>query len=107
MLSASESWKPYGLEGEDVWALAASSSGVVLAGTVADGNGSGPGQVWRLETGGAWTLLHQFSDGIWNLTFDPSNDSVVYAGVNGGGVYKSLDGGASWSWSNLYGRSGM
>ena len=103
-VSAAESWQPFGLEEEDVWALAASPNGVVLAGTVANDNGSGPGKVWRLEGNGSWAFLGQFAEGIWDLEFDPTDDSVVYIALNGGGVYKSVDGGVTWSWSNLTGQ---
>ena len=31
------------------------------------------------------------------LAIDPANSQIIYAGVNGGGVFKTTDGGASWT----------
>jgi photosystem II stability/assembly factor-like uncharacterized protein len=35
--------------------------------------------------------------GIQTISIDPSNSSTLYVGTNGGGVFKSTNGGASWS----------
>jgi len=51
-----------------------------------------PGNAWmRLSNG---LPLH---DTYKSLAMDPSNPSVLYAGTNQGGVYKTTDGGAHWS----------
>jgi photosystem II stability/assembly factor-like uncharacterized protein len=54
-----------------------------------------------LATGPSWTPLGP-PDGstVPALAFDPTNQAIVYAGVWGGGVFKSLDGGRNWSLSS-------
>src|SRR5262249_4841525 len=49
-----------------------------------------------------WTAVNNGLPGltVQTLTVDPTNATTVYAGFNGGGVFKSTDGGASWSASN-------
>jgi len=95
-------WEPAGLQPYNIWALEISPTGVRLAGTTwapADKifRSVDDGQTWSETTGlpGAQ---------VWDIEFDPSNESIVYAALNGPGVYKSLDGGSSWSWSNLDGQ---
>ncbi|MEI6310503.1 MAG: hypothetical protein WCP58_12770, partial [bacterium] len=34
---------------------------------------------------------------VMSLALDPDNPQTLYAGIRGGGVYKSNDGGASWA----------
>lgn len=67
------------------------SSGAVLAG--------GYSGVSRSSDGGAtWTDSSAgltFRD-VRSLAIDPRTPSVVYAGTSGGGVFKSVDAGASW-----------
>jgi photosystem II stability/assembly factor-like uncharacterized protein len=36
------------------------------------------------------------SAGVLSLAYDPADGKVVYAGTRASGVYKSVDGGASW-----------
>ena len=35
------------------------------------------------------------------FAIDPSNSAVVYAGTHGGGVYKTVNGGADWTPASL------
>ena len=37
---------------------------------------------------------------VESLAIDPQNTSTIYASCSGGGVYKSVDGGANWSAAN-------
>jgi photosystem II stability/assembly factor-like uncharacterized protein len=47
---------------------------------------------------GVWTSGGPFGGNILALAVDPRNPQNIYAGLdNGGGVWKSSDGGASWS----------
>ncbi|HSS47792.1 MAG TPA: hypothetical protein VLX28_02490, partial [Thermoanaerobaculia bacterium] len=47
---------------------------------------------------GSWTSLGPEGGAVWALASPASNPQVVYAGVFGG-AYKSVDGGATWSWA--------
>ncbi len=54
--------------------------------------------VGGLEAGvNRWTALGPPTAYVSSLAFDPVTPSTVYAGVSGGGVFKSTDGGSSWS----------
>lgn len=68
------------------------------------------GGVWRTDDGGTtWTPLTDFmpTTAIGALAIDPVDENIVYAGTGEGnhanhsryglGLYKSLDGGATWS----------
>ena len=58
--------------------------------------------VWKSTDGGkTWTLSTDFGPNpggrrTMSLVMDPMNDLVLYAGVNGLGVMKTIDGGGSW-----------
>jgi len=95
-------WEPGSLQGYTIWALEASPTGVMLAGSAAET----VNKIFRSpDFGLMWTEATGLpGNEIWGIEFDPSNESIVYAALNGAGVYKSLDGGASWSWSNLNGQ---
>ena len=45
-----------------------------------------------MNTGLTWTHLHRPA-----LALDPTTPTTLYAGTDGGGVFKTTDGGASWS----------
>jgi len=53
----------------------------------------------RVETSeiGCAVLGHAFAGGATALVVDPQTPNIVYAGTNGSGVYKSTNGGVSWS----------
>jgi photosystem II stability/assembly factor-like uncharacterized protein len=54
-----------------------------------------------------WTPIGpytQFSGGpsIYNVIIDPTDSNIIYGSEPyGGGAYKSIDGGATWLWSNI------
>lgn len=47
---------------------------------------------------GTWSALGPDGGPVFALASPPGNPQVIYAGVFGG-AYKSLDGGATWSWA--------
>jgi photosystem II stability/assembly factor-like uncharacterized protein len=48
-----------------------------------------------------WIPIGPEGGTVPTLVIDPATPGTVYAGTDGGGVWKSVDGGASWSWSSL------
>lgn len=48
---------------------------------------------------GSWRVLGPDGGSVFDLAFAPSRPQALYA-ATAGGVYRSLDGGASWSYSN-------
>ena len=46
---------------------------------------------------GVWTTNGPYGGEITALAIDPANPATLYAGANGGGVFKSADGGANWA----------
>ena len=96
-------WIPAGLQGNNIWAIEVSPSGWILAGTAI----SLPKTMFRsTDLGATWTEVAGLPDEveIWDIESDPTDESIVYAALNGAGVYKSMDGGINWTWSNLYGQ---
>jgi len=47
-----------------------------------------------------WTNIGPFTGGVLAVAIDPSAPGTIYAGTHGAGVFKSTDGGASWTASN-------
>lgn len=47
---------------------------------------------------GQWSSLGPDGGSVYALAFQPGNDQVMYAGVDGG-IYKSVNGGLSWTWA--------
>ncbi|MCU1308278.1 MAG: hypothetical protein JWN45_2973 [Acidobacteriaceae bacterium] len=71
------------------------------------------GGVWKSSNaGGSWSPISDLiaNLAVTTLAMDPSNHNVIYAGtgegysnydaVRGGGIFKSVDGGANWSHLN-------
>lgn len=50
-----------------------------------------------LLAAGAWTAIGPQGGPVDSLAIDPTNTQVLYAGAYGGGVWKTSDGGASWT----------
>ena len=48
----------------------------------------------------AWSSHGPWGGDVNCLAIDPSNPSIIYVGPNSNGVFKSINGGASWSPSN-------
>ncbi len=53
----------------------------------------------RTPSGAGWFTIgpSTLSGRCTSIAFDPSNTDIIYVGSAGGGVWKSLDGGDSWS----------
>ncbi len=51
------------------------------------------------DAGSTWASLYQFGPRVTLNAFavDPSNGNVLYAGANGQGLFKSIDGGLTWA----------
>ncbi len=104
-LLAEGPWLPLlgGLAGQNIWALEVSPSGYILAGTAE----YEPKTMFRsTDFGITWIEVSGLPSNveIWDIELDPTNESIVYAGLNGAGVWKSLDAGISWDSSNLDGQ---
>jgi photosystem II stability/assembly factor-like uncharacterized protein len=85
------------------WCLAIDPANpqTLYAGIVGDGicKSSDGGANWSASSTGlpsrdAVSLLLR---DVMSLALDPGNPQTLYAGIRGGGVYKSNDGGASWA----------
>jgi photosystem II stability/assembly factor-like uncharacterized protein len=76
--------------------------------------GAAAGGVWKTQNGGeTWTPVfdHEPFSSIGALAIDPTNDQTVWAGTGetnprndvtyGGGIYKTTDGGKTWSAAGL------
>ncbi len=89
-----------------------------VAGTAADPNlyyiGAAGGGVWKTDNGGAtWTAVFEKQpvSAIGAVTIDPTDENVVWVGTGesnprndvsyGDGVYKSTDGGKTWTNAGL------
>jgi hypothetical protein len=68
-------------------------------GTVYAGDGATYGVYKTIDDGDTWTHLNSTNAPLnaYALQLDPSNPSIVYAGVVFGGIIKSPDGGATWT----------
>lgn len=82
------------------WSLVESISGVgPLAINPFNANvlyaGTGDGAFKSIDGAATWTPI-DIDSTVSALLVDPSNGNIVYAGSNGNGVYKSIDGGASF-----------
>jgi len=55
-------------------------------------------QTLPVMTGTTWQQIGGPTGGQVNsLAIDPINSQIIYVGTYGGGVFKSTDGGGSWS----------
>jgi photosystem II stability/assembly factor-like uncharacterized protein len=97
-------WRDTTFPGKDVWAVAQSEKtpAVIFAGTC-------PASVYRShDRGNSWQPcalpdLAPFSDinrgptRVTQILFDPLDDNTVWVTVEIGGIYRSIDGGGSWT----------
>ena len=60
----------------------------VTAGTSGQWNAIGPRPIQSYGTA--------YSGRVWGIAVDPRNSNVVYIGTDGGGVWKTTDGGTNW-----------
>jgi photosystem II stability/assembly factor-like uncharacterized protein len=63
--------------------------GAVLGGTAS-------GQILQTGDGSSWVPLGSVPGTVTALVVDPTSDTTVYAGLQHGGVYRSIDGGVTW-----------
>jgi uncharacterized protein (TIGR03437 family) len=57
-------------------------------------------QIWNsIDAGSTWAMVSQFpaSTIVYALAVDPKSSSTVYAGTSTQGIYKSMDGGVTWT----------
>jgi photosystem II stability/assembly factor-like uncharacterized protein len=108
----SQTWKPLGPEGGDVRALASDPSHpeVVYLGTT-------DGHIFGSEDGGRhWRLLglagSSFNAIVTSIVVDPRHSGTLFASAwtreargEGGGIYRSNDGGRTWRESGLAGHA--
>lgn len=86
-----------------LWAANTTGVGGFAADVCYGAPGSGTFGVWKSTNAGAsWTrVLGSSQTGNSTLThglvIDPTNPSILYAGVDGSGVWKTVNGGTSWS----------
>jgi photosystem II stability/assembly factor-like uncharacterized protein len=73
-----------------VTALAQSSQGGSVLGATASG------QILRSEDEKKWAPLGSLPGTVSALVVDPASETTVYAGLQYGGVYRSIDGGMTW-----------
>jgi photosystem II stability/assembly factor-like uncharacterized protein len=61
----------------------------------------GNGTVWKsTDNGRSWSIVDVGFDGrstVYALAIDPTNPNIIYVGTQSLGVYKSSDGGGTWS----------
>jgi len=62
---------------------------------------------WTPRTYAGWAATGPNDDNIPCLAIDPKMPTTLYAGTDGGGVYKSTNGGASWTAVSSASDSGM
>jgi photosystem II stability/assembly factor-like uncharacterized protein len=91
--NAGTDWPAFntGLTNTNVYALAIDpqDSSTIYAGT-----GSG---VFKIISGGVWTSSGLTSNIVHSLAIDPHTPSTLYAGTERDGVFRSEDGGNTWS----------
>lgn len=96
------SWITVGLEGKDVWSLAVALGNPIYAyaGTAGEIYTSTNGIDWELA-GGADIGAEKF----YTLAIDPQDSRIAYVGTKEKGVYRTTDGGNTWTPSGLDGKT--
>src|SRR5262249_10273606 len=71
--------------------------------TVYAGIFGGPGVLKSVDGGETWSVANQGITGrnVGSLVVDPGEPNTVYAGSTAAGIFRSTDGGASWSPTGL------
>ena len=98
LLSVERPWLPAGLQGQNIGALEFRPSGYIPPGTaILDAKTMYRGTDFDVT----WSEPSDLPSGsqIWDIEIDPTDELIVYAGLNGAGVFTSVDGGANWTWS--------
>ena len=62
--------------------------------------GTSNGILKSINAGADWDMVLPVMS-VWNLTVDPDNSEIVYAGTRYRGVYRSIDGGKQWHSANF------
>jgi hypothetical protein len=75
---------------------------VLLASTAPSSLSTGQtSKIMRSSDGGnSWTMVYQNTNEVEQLIASPADFNIQYAAINGVGVAKSIDGGATWNISN-------
>ncbi len=93
-------------EGNNWTAVSNALEGLVSAVAVAPGQsetvlaGTNEGSMYRTRDGSAWSRVSPRPGFVSSIAFDPANPStayMTYAGFGGTHVWKSVDGGATWT----------
>jgi photosystem II stability/assembly factor-like uncharacterized protein len=97
--SGGASWITAGLEGKDVWSLAIASGNPIYAyaGTA--------GEIYTSADGTNWDLAGSAqigTDRFYTLAVDPQDSRIAYVGTKVKGVYRTTDGGTTWTPRGLY-----
>lgn len=91
-----------GFENLYTYAIERNSAGTLFVGIWADGKGG----VWRSDDNArSWQFLDLGNRQVLSLAIDPSDEDIMYAGVNleWGSIYRSMDGGYTWTQLNSFG----
>ena len=90
-------------------AIAPSATNIIYLSTAMDNPlfPAGTGGMWRSTDGGNtwqkvcgtqnWLLVYQLNGAVSDFCIDATNPNIVYAGVAGQGIMKTLDGGLTWA----------
>lgn len=95
-VDAGQNWSACANSGLDlrVYALLAAGDGSLYAATRGGLFASGDCASWTAKSSGLPSSGGRYAPTV--LAVDPAQSSVVYAGLEGSGIYKSSDGGDSW-----------
>lgn len=98
--NGSASWGAPALEGKDVWSLALTSTAhpvYAYAGTA--------GEIYTTTNGVDWNLAGGTdigTDRFYALAVDPQDSRIAYVGTKEKGVFRTANGGMSWTASGLF-----